>query len=548
MPYSKTPVISTYETKRLNFVINPLQRSASSPTKDAILSNMFVEILTTPDQANARVFVKSRPGLNVAYSHSPDWGRGVYYWKFNGLDFVITVVGNKVYSNDILVQTLVTTAGTVGFTEFVNDVGVTSLIMVDGTKGYVFSNPSVTPTEINDAALPVWTASTVMSLNDARRPTVANGKVYTVTTAGTTSGTQPTWPTTVGATITDGSVVWTCGLSNFPSPHIPQPVFLDGYLFLAKKDTQDIYNSTLADPFTWTAGDYISSELYPDTLVALSKNNNYIYAIGTDSVEYFFDEANPTASPLGRHDSAVQQFGCSAPDSVVQTEKEVILIGQTGNGGHTVWTIDGFKEKEIGTPAIRSALRLEGEAISQATAFCVRVGGQKFYVMNLTSKSFAYCFDTQMWFKWTSGVNGDTKFAAIRGTDGPNGVAYVQGELDGKVYLMGEQYYTDGGVPFLCEIITPKYDFEVFNQKTMSRLSVIGDIPTTSGTGNNMTVFWSDNDYQTWSNPRTLSFDYDFPSIAQLGRFRRRAFKFQYSQPYMLRLEGFEVDINKGNQ
>mgnify|MGYP000340684892 CR=1 FL=1 len=82
----------------------------------------------------------------------------------------------------------------------------------------------------------------------------------------------------------------------------------------------------------------------------------------------------------------------------------------------------------------------------------------------------------------------------------------------------------------------------------MSRLALIGDVPTTSGAGNTVQVAWSDDDYQTWTADRDLSFDYDFPCIAQLGNFRRRAFKIEYSQPYLLRLEAFEVDINKGNQ
>jgi len=39
-------------------------------------------------------------------------------------------------------------------------------------------------------------------------PTAANGHVYKCTTAGTTGSTEPTWPTTHGATVADGSVVW----------------------------------------------------------------------------------------------------------------------------------------------------------------------------------------------------------------------------------------------------------------------------------------------------------------------------------------------------
>ncbi len=55
-----------------------------------------------------------------------------------------------------------------------------------------------------------WAASTAYSLGAAARPTTRNGFVYEVTTAGTSGSTQPTWPTTAGATVTDGTVTWTC--------------------------------------------------------------------------------------------------------------------------------------------------------------------------------------------------------------------------------------------------------------------------------------------------------------------------------------------------
>jgi len=57
-----------------------------------------------------------------------------------------------------------------------------------------------------------WEASTAYSLGDYCVPATAskNGFVYKCTTAGTSGATEPTWPTTYGATVTDGTVVWTC--------------------------------------------------------------------------------------------------------------------------------------------------------------------------------------------------------------------------------------------------------------------------------------------------------------------------------------------------
>ena len=486
MAFTKTPASQTYDTKRMSLLFNPLQRSGSLLNKDAKLVNVMVELFQSPDQEYNKAFVKSRPGLSAVYTTTAGRARGIYYWVVSDTGYAISVSGNKVYSNGTLLQTLTTSTGDVGFTEFVDSTGAVKLVMLDGTKGYVFTSPTVAGTEITD--------------------------------------------------------------TDFPTPHVPMPVFLDGYLFVAKANTQDIYNSDLDAPAVWTAGNFISAEMFPDTIVALAKNNNYINAIGKSSVEYLYDVANASGSPLGRHDSAIQQYGTVAPSSVVQTEKEVILIGETGNGGHTVWTIDGFKSKEIGVPSIRSVFRAEGNALSEARAHCIRVSGQKLYIINLTSITLVYSFDSQMWSFWTSGADGSGTFIGRHATDGPGGTPYCLDFLTGHVYIISEDVFTDNGTAFLCQVITPKFDFDSLNRKTMSRFALVGDIPTTSGTGNDVSVEWTDDDYNTWSTARTLSFDNDFPFLTRLGIFRRRAFRISYTQPYRLRLEGFEVDINKGSQ
>lgn len=65
---------------------------------------------------------------------------------------------------------------------------------------------TLTPTYLlND-----WAASTAYSLGDTVRPTTPDGFRYEVTTAGTSAGTEPTWPgATIGSTVSDGTVVWT---------------------------------------------------------------------------------------------------------------------------------------------------------------------------------------------------------------------------------------------------------------------------------------------------------------------------------------------------
>jgi len=54
-----------------------------------------------------------------------------------------------------------------------------------------------------------WTATTAITLNSFRRPTVANGRRYYASVGGTTGASEPTWPTTNGGTVVDGTVTWT---------------------------------------------------------------------------------------------------------------------------------------------------------------------------------------------------------------------------------------------------------------------------------------------------------------------------------------------------
>lgn len=60
------------------------------------------------------------------------------------------------------------------------------------------------------SSLTAWASSTAYSVGDWVKPTTPNGCKYKCTTAGTSGGTEPTWPTTEFETVSDNTVVWTC--------------------------------------------------------------------------------------------------------------------------------------------------------------------------------------------------------------------------------------------------------------------------------------------------------------------------------------------------
>ena len=53
-----------------------------------------------------------------------------------------------------------------------------------------------------------WKVATAYVVGNIVRPITANGRSYKCTVAGTSGGSEPTWPVTVGGTIGDNSVTW----------------------------------------------------------------------------------------------------------------------------------------------------------------------------------------------------------------------------------------------------------------------------------------------------------------------------------------------------
>jgi hypothetical protein len=73
------------------------------------------------------------------------------------------------------------------------------------------SNPGVDQITLTiTQKIAAWSASAAVSAGAVRRPTTTNNRIYQAGGAGTTGGTEPTWPTTIGATVVDNDITWTC--------------------------------------------------------------------------------------------------------------------------------------------------------------------------------------------------------------------------------------------------------------------------------------------------------------------------------------------------
>lgn len=517
-------------------LVNMITTRDGSLSKDSRLVNTFIESIKEPFSEAKKSHIIKRPGLTEQDTTAAGVARGCWFYN----NAIWAAVGTKLYKNGAEVAGITFNGDSTpcGATE-VEELGQLIFFICDGDNGWKIDNSDVV-TQINET-LDTWTAATEYSVGDRVIPTTETGFYYEVTSVSGTAPytshatTQPTWPDVIGLTVTDNELTWTCagGYGGFPSPHIPIPEYLDGYVFLVDPNSSDIYNSDVENILGWSPTNYKSAEIYPDTIVALTKQNNQLVALGSDSGEFFYDAAG-TSSPLARSDSTVLTIGCAAPYAIFKNERLTTFVGQSKTGGRAVWALEGFTPKKISDEYVEKLLDLEGSSLNSATGFGIRTLGHLFYVLNLTNTSLVYDYEEQRWHEWQT---AGSKFVGAFVCDNSQGKSIVLHTTNGKLLYIDPSSYKDDSLDITCTIITPKYDFEIMSRKFFFNTYIVGDQVDTS-----ITLSWSDDDYQNWSSGISINMS-DRGYTTSTGSARRRAFKLVHADNTPLRLEALEFII-----
>ncbi len=487
MPYDRSPLEDTTSTQRVKLTREINARDGGAAGKDEDLVNVFLEPVKNRAAEDNRHFVVKRSGATTTISSvASEAVRGMFFWEDTSKLFYC--VNNDIYVYNVnsnvsvtLSNPFSTSSGEVGFCLFLYDDGTSKVCATDGTT-----------------LVTIDSSNTVVTVSDV----------------------------------------------DMPSPHLPQPIFLNGYLFLAKAGTASIYNSDLNNPTAWTAGSLIDAEMEGDDLIRLAKLNNYIVAFGSTSIEYFWDAAEATGSPLNRNDTPIKIN--SYLGGFAQFGNALYYIGVNENGQPDVYRLADFKMDELGTPTVSRFLNSANTNISTWTGGIVSCKGHTFYVVNVgTSITYVLDVDTKLWARWA--YQDTTTFPVTAGchvqTTGNVYTYFALGTSSSAIYRLVDTNYQDAGTNFTCSIVTEASDFGTMNRKTMRRVAVIGDRPSSDA---NISLQWSDDDYQTYSTARTINLNQDLPSTYNLGWFRQRNFKISFTANENLRLQEIEVEINKG--
>lgn len=499
MAFTNTPAQSTNKSFPVTVDGRVLYRNGDvSEQRDLQIVNMYYDTVYQDSQNRQAIkrLVK-RPGLkassyDLTKVNPTDEVRGYFYDVDQNAFY--WAVGNKLYAvnPDVgtsirAVATLNTSSGLVGFCSFLKSDNTRYVIASDGTDIWVDN----------------YVASSCARVTDA----------------------------------------------DLPTPHEPSIIYLDGYLFLIKKDTGDIYNSDLDDPMSWTPGDFITAEISSDYLLRLVKAKNYIVALGYNSIEYFYDAGNVSGSPLNRNDSPFRSVGylsglCTIGDITY-------FIGQDEKHNVGVYTIDSFDVKRISNSVVERTIQTYSSANNAKSrvqlnkpGYALSVNGHNFYVVPISTTTWVYDIDEKEWYEWKNASGNGLNIEAAWGMY--NGSMYVAIGGHNYISILSPSVYQDFDTNFTCRYTSELVDVETMNWKYCHRLHLECSQEGTTGTSN-ITLTWSDKDWkEAASASRTINVFSISPQIHKLGRFRKRSFRLEYSDNYPFWLRGFVLDVSIG--
>jgi len=476
----------SYQRFPVSLISNTTNRAGNVLTKDDDFQNILFEIVKDKQTQDDRKYVLKRSGTaSLIASVAAAEVRGQFYWEDTGkflycVDRNVYVYNVSTGVNTTLTNVFTSGSSEVGFTEYLYDNNTVVVIATDGT--------------------------TLVQIDSA-------------------------------------NTVTPCADPDMPA-HLPYPVFIDGYLLVVKTNTADIYNSDLNNPLSWTAGDFISAEMSPDLLRRITKVNNYVLALGSESVEYFWDAGNSSGSPLSRNDSPIKIN--TYISGLSQYGNDLYYIGKSAGGQPGVFFLKDFKLEELSTPTITRYLSLVADNTSTWRTNIISMQGHVVLFVTAGTRTFAYDIDEKLWSRMS--YQGTDTFNIKYSTRiSTNLTSYTvfsfQGTGLSTIYKFDDTLMQDSAIDYPTQVVTEKYNFGDLNRKSMPRFTLVADrTPVDS----NIELYWTDNDYQSYSGPRTINLNQDSQSCKNLGSFRQRAFKLRYTGPYIMRLQYAEVDINKG--
>ena len=181
------------------------------------------------------------------------------------------------------------------------------------------------------------------------------------------------------------------------------------------------------------------------------------------------------------------------------------------------------------------------------------MGGHKFYLITNTvsNATVVYDIEQKLWYNWTD-ANGNYFPTGYR-TLGPAAQEWHQDLYTGYIYICDTDYVYTTDYPYNypvntkpeivpVDIYTPNYDARVDRLKYLSQMRFNAD----QTPGSKLYVRCSQDDYRTWSNPRSVDLSKRRPILNDCGSFHRRALHLRHYANTGFRISSTDLQMSLG--
>jgi hypothetical protein len=248
--------------------------------------------------------------------------------------------------------------------------------------------------------------------------------------------------------------------ADYPSNTTRGCAFLDGRFFVM--DTKgDIYQSALENAASWSALEFIGTQIEPDQGVYLAKHNNYLAAFKQYNTEFFYDAANATGSILAPVQNAANKIGCASDASVKEMAGTICWMGQTKDGfGRGIFRLNGMAPEKISTPQIDKILN--ADSLATVYSWSANVGSHLLYGLTLvtTGVTLVYDFTTSLWSFFTYLVSSGVTKTVTAITAAGVATSAAHGYSDGDITLIASTNADFNGWHVVTDVTTNTFQLQ----------------------------------------------------------------------------------------
>lgn len=275
--------------------------------------------------------------------------------------------------------------------------------------------------------------------------------------------------------------------------------------------------SAAGDVTTWNALDFATAESSPDPLSAVFEMAGTLLLIGTQTIEFWAPAAAGAAGqlPFVRTGGANIQWGTTALDTIRKCNDSMIFLGRNQGGARQVVQIRGYDAQPISTADVEADIATE-PLLDAATALFMVVAGHAFYVLNLSTHSWAYDMRTGTWAKW---LTDGARFAGQWSLVALNQIL-VTDYRDARVYTLDTSTFADDGAVLVREVVS-KHASANLARISCRELAIdcetgLGSTDGTAPVSPQLMLSWSKDGGHTWGNEV-------WQSLGPVGNYKARA-------------------------